>query len=48
MQALRNEGGTNFYRKKLLKPGHILDLYCVRKNFTKLYFDATHLEKWIG
>ena len=33
--------------------GHILDLYCVRlwnatlfcENYTKLYFDAKHLEK---
>ena len=37
-------------------PGHILDLYCVRllntapfcKNYTKLYFDAKHLEKGLN
>ena len=36
--------------------GHILDLYCVRlsnaapfcENYTKLYFDAKHLEKGLN
>ena len=37
----------------LLPAGHILDLYCIRllnaalfcESYTKLYFDAKHLEK---
>ena len=41
------------YENLMLSAGRILDLYCVRlskaapicKNFTKLYFDAIHLEK---
>ena len=41
------------YKNLMLSAGRILDLYCVRlskaahicKNFTKLYFDAKHLEK---
>ena len=41
------------YENLMLSAGRILDLYCVQlskaahicKNFTKLYFDAKHLEK---
>ena len=37
-------------------PGHILDLYCVElsnttpfcENYTKLYFDAKHVEKGLN
>ena len=40
----------------LLPAGHILDLYCIRllnaapfcENYTKLYFDAKHLEKGLN
>ena len=43
-------------RTFLLPAGHILDLYCIRllnaalffENNTKLYFDATHLEKGLN
>ena len=41
------------YGNLILPAGHILDLYCVRlssaahfyENYTRLYFDAKHLEK---
>ena len=41
---------------KVIKLGHILDLYCVRllsaahfcQNYAKLYFDAKHLEKGLN
>ena len=40
----------------LLRTGHILDLYCIQllnaapfsENYTKLYFDAKHLEKGLN
>ena len=41
---------------KVIKLGHILDLYCVQllsaahfcQNYAKLYFDAKHLEKGLN
>ena len=44
------------YENLILPAGHILDLYCVRllnvalfcENYTKLYFDAKHLEKGLN
>ena len=48
----------NVVKNKLVKvvAGHILDLYCVQllntapfgENYTKLYFDAKHLEKGLN
>ena len=43
-------------RKSEIQPGHILDLYCIIplnaarfcENYTKLYFDAKHLEKGLN